>query len=70
MGEVWRKYGQLKATQDNTKLICFLPKVEGYSGSVLDIGVGETKTINKSDNLMYLFFLTGLFYWRYTNKSV
>ena len=32
------------------------PKVDGYSGSVLDIGVGETKTINKSDNLMYLFF--------------
>ena len=53
---LYAKYGQLKATQDNTKLICFLPKVEGYSGSVLDIGVGETKTINKSDNLMYLFF--------------
>lgn len=50
------KYGEVKATQDNTKFVCFLPKVEGYSGSVLDIGVGETKTINKSDNLMYLFF--------------
>ena len=53
---LYSKYGQVKAIQDNTKLVCFLPKVEGYFGSVLDIGVGETKTINKSDNLMYLFF--------------
>ena len=53
---LYAKYGEVKATQDNTKLICFLPKVDGYSGSILDIGVGETKTINKSDNLMYLFF--------------
>ena len=53
---LYAKYGEVKATQDNTKLVCFLSKVEGYSGSVLDIGVGETKTINKSDNLMYLFF--------------
>ena len=53
---LYSKYGEVKATQNNTKLVCFLPKVDGYSGSVLDIGVGETKTINKSDNLMYLFF--------------
>ena len=53
---LYAKYGELKATQDNTKLVCCLPKVEGYYGSILDIGVGETKTINKSDNLMYLFF--------------
>ena len=53
---LYAKYGEIKATQDNTKLICFQPKVEGYNGSILDIGVGETKTINKSDNLMYLFF--------------
>lgn len=53
---LYAKYGEVKATQDNTRLICFQPIVEGYYGSILDIGVGETKTINKSDNLMYLFF--------------
>ena len=53
---LYAKYVEVKETHDNTKLVCFLSKVEGYSGSVLDIGVGETKTINKSDNLMYLFF--------------
>lgn len=53
---LYAKYAEVKATQDNTRLICFQPIVEGYYGSILDIGVGETKTINKSDNLMYLFF--------------
>lgn len=58
-GFSWGLYGKrayLKATQDHTKFVCFQPTVPNYVVQILDIGVGENKTINKSDNLMYLFF--------------
>ena len=58
---LYSKYVHIKATQDHTKLVCFQPTVPNYVIQILDIGVGETKTINKSDNLR-IYFFTKLFY--------
>lgn len=50
---------RLEALEDDTRLFCLLSKNENFEIDVLDIPVGETKTINQdynSNSTKYIFF--------------
>ena len=50
---------KLEALEDDTRLFCVLSKDDNFEIDVLDIPVGETKTINQdynSNSLKYIFF--------------
>lgn len=48
---------EIMAQKDDTRLFCFISD-EPYGLKIIDIDVGQTKTINKSQENEYLFFST------------
>ena len=47
----------ITAQEDDTRIFCFISEFD-YDLKIIDIGVGQTKTINKSDGTNYIFFST------------
>ncbi len=47
----------IQAKEDDTRIFCFISD-KSYDLKIIDIDVGQTKTINKSDGTNYIFFST------------
>lgn len=45
----------VQAKEDDTRFFCFISEID-YDLKIIDIDVGQTKTINKSDGTNYIFF--------------
>jgi hypothetical protein len=48
--------GKIEATEDATRLFCFLSNRDDYKLKILDIPVGETKNFSKEKETTYAFF--------------